>query len=173
MPPRKKDPEITALEAVHAALKPLDAEARGKVLASVSALLEMPGTSLPPAARPAAAAIRPLSSRPVSLVELMKDKSPKTSPGRITLFAYYRDKYEGTMRFGRNDLREYFGKAKEGLPGNYDRDFVTAVKRGWIHEEGDESYITSKGIEAAETGFPDERQPSKRTKAASRRKRRK
>jgi hypothetical protein len=35
--------------------------------------------------------------------------------------------------------------SREAPPANFDRDFVEAVKRGWIHEDGDNSYITSKG----------------------------
>jgi len=31
------------------------------------------------------------------------------------------------------------------------------VKKGWIHSDGADSYITSKGIEEVESGFPDER----------------
>jgi hypothetical protein len=52
--------------------------------------------------------------------------------------------------------------AKEKPPRNYDRDFVEAVKKGWIHEDGAESYITSKGIEAVESGFAGERKYTKR-----------
>ena len=144
MPATKKDPEITALEAVHAALKPLGPEKRRKVLASVSALLGMARTSSLTVTRPTPLPTRGPSFRPVSLVELMKEKSPSTSPERITLFAYYRDKHEGLSRFARSDLKDYFSKAKEPLPANYDRDFIAAVRRGWIHEEGDESYITSR-----------------------------
>jgi len=53
-------------------------------------------------------------------------------------------------------LHSYFSKAREKPPANFDRDFVEAVKRGWIHEEDSESYLTSKGIEAIESGFPSE-----------------
>ncbi|MCH7986517.1 MAG: hypothetical protein IH847_08030 [Acidobacteria bacterium] len=171
MPERKKDPEIAALEALHAALKPLDSEARRKVLASVYALLEIPGTApgsgeeriprtpLPP---------RSMSPRPVSLVELMQDKLPGASVQRLTLFAYYREKFEGLSRFGRDDLKGYFQKAKEPPPANYDRDFHEAVRKGWLHEEGDDSYITSKGIETVEAGFPGERKRFKRAGTRSR-----
>jgi hypothetical protein len=186
LPPDKKDPEIAALEAVHAALKPLDPQARRKVLTSVHALLDIaqpeglqvqtsvtePGT----AARsvPQASLARP-TTRPLSLVELMQDKHPRTSAQKITLFAYYREKYEGTPRFARENLNDYFSKAKERPPANFDRDFVDAVKKGWLHEAESESYITTKGIEAVELGFPSEgtgskvvRRPSKQKKGSKR-----
>jgi hypothetical protein len=155
----KKDPEVGALEAVHTALKTLDASARQRVLASVYALLEI----TPPAAktpgqggRPAEQPARPQVGRPMSPVELIKEKKPTSNIEKITLFAYYRDRHEGVARFARDDLRPYFAKAHETMPGNFDRDFVEAVRRGWIHEDGSESYITSKGIEVVEAAFPPE-----------------
>jgi hypothetical protein len=51
--------------------------------------------------------------------------------------------------------------AKEPPPKNYPRDFNETVRRGWIHEDGTESYITSKGIEAVEAGFPPEAKANK------------
>lgn len=69
---------------------------------------------------------------------------------------------EGIQRFSREDLRGYFAKAKQPPPTNYDRDFVEAGKRGWIHEDGGESYVTSKGIESVESGFAGERKYIKR-----------
>ena len=159
----KKDPEVGALEAVHTALKVLDASARQRVLASVYALLDMtppvPKTQGQGSGRPTEQAGRPQTGRPVSPVELIKEKKPTSNVEKITLFAYYRDRHEGASRFARDDLRSYFAKAHETMPGNFDRDFVEAVRRGWIHEDGAESYITSKGIEVVEAAFPTE--PSK------------
>ncbi len=176
MPAKKRDPEIEALESVHAALKPLAAEERSRVLASVYALLGIrgqdptPAAPLPsqPAAPPttdaSAASISARShTRPLSINELVQQRSPSTSAQRIALFAYYRDKHESIPRFTRDDLKGYFAKAKEQPPTNYDRDFVEAVKKGWIHEDGAESYVTSKGIEAVESGFAGGRKYTKRT----------
>ncbi len=173
MPTTKKSPEFTAFEAVHSALVPLDQEARRRVLASVCQLLEITDF-LPTAGTGATMQQAPggrssdnvsrLTSRPVSLMELIQDKAPKTNAERITLYAYYRERHEGISRFSRKDLEEYFRKAHDKPPTNYDRDFVEAVKKGWIHEDKDDSYITSRGIEAAEGGFPAE--PRHSTKAA-------
>ncbi len=175
----KREPEITALEAVYAALKPLEPEVRRKVLASVYSLLEVPSQepsqqhppgkdgSLP---KPPTDGGRAESSRPVGLTELVREKSPGTNAQRIVLFAYYREKHEGISRFSSDDLKEYFGKAREHPPQNYSRDFREAVKRGWIHEDDSDSYITSKGIEAVEAGFTGERRYRGRpTRTSSRR----
>ena len=160
METEEKDPTLAAFEAVQAALRPLDPTARGKVISAVSALLEIAGVAAPVLDQPQ----RATPSRPVSLIELMQQKSPGTSAQRITLFAYYRDRHEGKLRFERNDLKDYFAKAKLAPPGNFDRDFVEAVRNGWIHEDGAESYVTSKGIEAVEAGFPGLRKYSKPTR---------
>lgn len=170
MADRKLDPEIGALQAVHAALKPLSAEERTRVLASVYALLGMAAPeTISPAAKPSSSpasstpsvAPRP-QARPLSINELVQEKPPGTNAQRIALFAYYRDKHERVARFARDDLKGYFAKAKEQPPTNYDRDFVEAVRKGWIHEDGAESYITSKGIETVESGFAGERRYAKR-----------
>jgi hypothetical protein len=179
----QRDSHISALEAVYNALKDLDQETRRKVLSSVYALLDMSMPQTPERSqagertpvRENAQRLSPTegegfsrnySSRPLSLVELMQEKHPSTNMERIALFAYYREKVENLPRFSRDDLYPYFAKAKEKPPGNYQRDFVDTVRKGWIHEDGAESYITSKGIEAVESGFATE-QKSKQGKAKS------
>lgn len=167
MAEKNRDPHIVALEAVYAALKELDAAGRKKVLASVFALLEvegLPQSQLRNSGQSSGSEkhLTPATlTRPVSLVELIHEKQPGTSTQRIALFAYYREKYEGFPRFARDDLKPYFSKAKEAPATNYDRDFVEAVRKGWIHEDGADSYLTSKGIEAIESGFEGERKYSK------------
>jgi hypothetical protein len=145
----ERDPIIIATEAVHKALKPLDAEARAKVLSAARSLLGIAEVEAPTFAK-----VR----RPVSLVELKQEKQPGTNAQRIALYAYYRERFEGVARFSRGDLREYFEKAKDSQPGkNYARDFEKAMEKGWINEDGSNSYITSKGVEAVEAGFSGER----------------
>lgn len=175
MTEKNRDPHIVALEAVHAALKDLDAAGRKKVLSSVFSLLEVEGLPQPQLRDPGQPLVsggygeRPTpttSARPVSLVELIHEKRPGTNCQRIILFAHYREKYEGLPRFARDDLKPYFSKAKEAPASNYDRDFVEAVRKGWIHEDGADSYLTSKGVEAIESGFEGERKYSKGRKAS-------
>jgi hypothetical protein len=103
--------------------------------------------------------------RAKSPVELIQEKRPATNSQRIALFAYFREKVEGEARFSRADLRAYFSKAKEPPPGNYDRDFSGAVRNGWIHEDGSDSYLTSKGLEVVEAGFDGKGRPRGRNVA--------
>jgi len=177
MPIPKKDPEILALESVHSALKPLDAESRRRVIASVFQLLDIqgitasmgaPATSPSKTTEPSTRPYPPRPSRPVSLNELINEKKPGTSAQFIALFAYYRERSEGLSRFSRNDLEVYFSRAKQIPPKNFDRDFVESVKKGWLHEDGNDSYLTSKGIEAVESGFEGERKLLSPTKHARR-----
>lgn len=169
-----KDPLIAAVETVHAALRDLDPTDVRRVLASVGALLQVPlatQTDRPSITKEGVsessdALTRP-SARPLSIVELLQEKEPSTSAERIALFAYYREKYEGVSRFSRSDLQPYFGKAHLKPPANYDRDFVAAVKKGWLHEDDNESYITTKGIEAVEAGFPADRASGRTAKGST------
>jgi hypothetical protein len=159
MAEKGRDPHIAALEAVYAALKDLDPAGRKKVLSSVFALLDIDAPPpLQSSSRHSTIGERSVtSSRPVSLVELINEKKPGTSAQRIALFAYYREKSESLSRFTRDDLKPYFGKAKQPPASNYDRDFVEAVRKGWIHEDGADSYLTTRGVEAVESGFEGER----------------
>jgi hypothetical protein len=156
---------VEAVQSVFEALEPLDAENRQRVIASALSLLGMTPSTTTAAATASAASARPAAdlrdqtaeSRPAarakSPVELIKEKNPATNAQLIALFAYHREKVEGESRFSKGDLKSYFSKAKEPAPANYDRDFSVAVREGWIHEDGAESYLTSKGIEAVEAGF--------------------
>lgn len=161
--------EFDAFEKVHSALLPLTAEQRGRLIAAVTTLLAT-SEDIPTAAASSSdvrlwAPAPARSIRPLSVVELLNDKTPETIPGKIALFAYHREKNEGKPRFARRDLVGYFARAHESPPANYDRDFIAAVKKGWIHEDGSESYITSKGITEVESGFPNERKHDTKKKA--------
>lgn len=157
MADKAKDPKLQAIESIYEALKKLDDKDRRSVLASALALLGMEaGSQASQAPTQIISSTRqfpPSSSRPISLVELITDKKPSNNPEKIALFAYYREKTEGVSRFARRDLEDYFAKAKLPPASNYDRDFVDTVKRGWIHEDGADSYLTTKGVEAVESSY--------------------
>lgn len=147
---------VDAVDAIFSALEPLDEETRERVVASALSLLGMAPQAAAQAPTRTAMSVPPeprRAERLLSPVELMQEKSPASIPQKIALFAYYRERYEGKGRFSRSDLKSYFSKAKESPPSNYDRDFIAVVKQGWIHEDGSESYLTSKGLEAVEAGF--------------------
>ena len=171
MAARRDISPVDAVQSIYAALEPLDDEARQRVVSSALSLLGMGIPQLaggtPGAAsthrEPSAASRVP--ARAQSPVELIQEKSPATNAQRIALFAYHREKSEGATRFSRADLKPYFGKAKEPPPANYDRDFSGAVRSGWIHEDGAESYLTSKGLEAVEAGFGGKARPRGRAAA--------
>ena len=161
MKPKGQISELDAVNTIFAAFSGLDSAAQDRVLRSVLALLgkEVPGAAGEPALAASSARTDgiPPPSRRKGLSELVSEKKPGTNPQRIALFAYYRDKVEMNPRFSRADLREYFAKAKQPPPTNYDRDFGVAVTKGWIHEDGEQSYITTKGIEIVENAFEGER----------------
>jgi hypothetical protein len=158
-----KDDLLEAAQTIVKALQPLAADMQQRVLTSALALLGIEqrdvssvGHRPSDAARPAVASP---SSRPVSPVELIQQKKPATNAQRIAIFAYYRDKSEGQARFARGELKPYFARAKLVPPQNYDRDFNQAVKLGYIYEDDNESYLTSRGVEAVEAGFEGRTEP--------------
>src|SRR5688500_10736262 len=111
MADKTRDPHISAIEAIYGALKAVDPAGRSKVLASVSALIDVGGGGPPISKRqeePDGHQVdrRPNvgSPRPVALVELVQEKKPGTNSQRIATFAYYREKHEGLARFQRDDL---------------------------------------------------------------------
>jgi hypothetical protein len=181
MATNKKDKTISALEAVHSALKGLNAQERQRVLASVGVLLEISPSAGPihqktdvveeASSRPVPASDSQ-AGRPLAIRELIQDKKPRTHPQFITLFAYFREKHQNVPSFKRYDLKPYYAASRENPPKNFDRDFVETVRKGWIHEDGDDSYITSKGIEAVASGFAggDEKQPLNLRRAQKRKK---
>jgi hypothetical protein len=170
------DNSFDAAKTIYQALAPLDENTRKRVILSALSLLGMDVPQAMPsrvvASDAATSSLLPhqRSERPLSPVELIQQKQPSTNSQRIALFAYYREKAEGKSRFSRVDLKEYFAKARLNPPQNYDRDFNTTVQLGYIYEDGDESYLTSKGLEAVEAGFEGKAEP--RGKAAARKKKR-
>lgn len=184
---------VDAVQQVYTALEPFDDQARKRIIDSVVSLLGMRTGALaaevqrrlpaPTGSASAGQVEQPGPSRPLSPRELIQEKQPTTNAQRIALFAYHREKVEGLARFSRADLESYFAKAKEPPPGNYGRDFQAAVSLGWIYEDGDDSYLTTKGLEAVEAGFGGKGQPrgsavakraggkTKKTQVSNRRKR--
>jgi hypothetical protein len=178
---REPKSPVDAVQLVYGALEPFDDQARRRIVESAASLLGMRlgpigsepvrGTQVPVThgtiLQPTAAAA---TARPLSPVELIQEKQPTTNAQKIALFAYYREKVEGLSRFSRSDLEDYFAKARQPPPGNFNRDFQVAVNLGWIHEDGDDSYLTTKGLEAVEAGFGGKAQPRGRTAVNGRRK---
>jgi hypothetical protein len=173
--PAKQSSPVDAVRAIFEALEPLDEATRARAISSAMSLLGMeaaaslatPVQQRVPAGQATetdtALGVTPRLERPKSLIELIQEKTPVTNPQRIALFAFYRERVQGLPRFSRRDLEGYFADARLPPPANYDRDFNTALQQGWIHEADDQSYITTKGIEAVEAGFAGKRTPTPRT----------
>jgi hypothetical protein len=168
---------VEAVQAVYSALEPFDDSTRQKVLASVTALLGMAAPAVNAGrantggaeeSKPAPLSRNVGGDRPKSIVELMQEKQPKNNSQKIALFAYHRERVEGLSRFAKADLKSYFAAAKEKPAANYDRDFNQAVKFGWIHEDGSDSYLTSRGLEAVESGFAGGQPSHNKTASAKR-----
>ena len=165
----------TAANSVIQALAALSLEERSRVLESAAALY---GLSIPkahtrnegtPEGRRNSDQDGPGESRSnsnsagkrQSIVEFLKDKAPATNDQRIACFAFYREHVEGKgTKFSRADLEPYFASAKLASPGkNYPRDYTKAVREGWIHDDGADSYLTQGGEDAVRAGFGGKARP--------------
>jgi hypothetical protein len=157
-----------AATTVNSALEPLEPEDRERVLAAAAALygVRFGGAAGRRDTRVIGAEqsdnelrAPPLREKKRSLVEVVRTANPATNPQRLAVFAHYREYEEGQPNFARSDLLPYFAMAKEPKPGNYDRDFASAVREGWIHEDGAKSYLTETGRKAVEAGFAGKAKP--------------
>jgi hypothetical protein len=163
-----------AAMAVMRALEGLSPEDCARVLGSAAALFKVSS----PAAERLPAGEMPLDedtasegrAKRRSLAEFIIEKGPATNAQRIAVFAYYREHVEKKSTFGRADLQPYFAMAKAPRPGNYDRDFSAAAKEGWIHEEGESSYLTATGESVVNAGFGGKAKPRGRAVAKKARK---
>lgn len=176
----KQDPEVQAVNTIVQSLRPLDPEAQQRVLQSSLALLGLaiathsrsPETTSPPSGPPGSGNTNaPSGRKPKGLTELLLEKNPGTNAQRIVLFAYYRREVEGLETFARQELKAYFAKARISPPANFDRDFAKAVDAGWIHEDGENTYLTNSGDQLVANGFEGERvyapQPKAKRKSSA------
>lgn len=171
-----------AAAAVMKALEPLSQDERVRVLDSTSALYGVVDSARRSKAGAGDEDMHEIRNepggrvrtreKPLSIVEFLAEKKPVTNAQRIACFAHYRENVEGKPNFARGDLETYFSTAKLAKPGNYDRDFSSAAREGWIHEDGASSYLTQNGERAVAQGFEGKAKPRglsapRRKKAAS------
>lgn len=155
--------------AVMKALQGLSPEECARVLESAAALFKVPAPlprTTPPEAALDSDEVGQGVERRLSLIEFMNQKGPATNAQRVVVFAYYREHVEKKGdTFARADLRSYFSAAKLAKPANYDRDFSSAAREGWIHEDGESSYLTATGEAAVKAGFGGKGKPRGRAVA--------
>lgn len=100
-----------------------------------------------------------------SIREYLNEVGPKRNADTITAIAAYL-KEMGQETFTRDQVKDYFRKAGEPIPGNYNRDFTDALATGWIaedHTNAGNYYITASGETAMKNGFPGKiRRPAKK-----------
>jgi hypothetical protein len=125
-----------------------------RVLAMVLGLSPSPpsssGAAVASAAASAAAGGPPL----LSAREFVDASHAASNPEKIVAFAVHLERDEGKPHFTRLDIKRCFAEAREAPPRNLNRDFVTAVSYGWIHEEANgRAYATTTGRAAVDARF--------------------
>lgn len=158
MPPKAGD----AFQQVLKALEKVEDEEVNRIF---NAIMVLRGISpapvapvLPPQAAPPAPSGTPVgisspSDRPKAFGEVYREKLPTSNPQVILTYAYYLDKYGGKQRFSRDDLSKVYSEGKLTPDPHFARDVGRLVKAGLVHEAGENSYITSTGIETVEGNF--------------------
>ena len=94
----------------------------------------------------------------VALGEMVGDLGAARSVDKIALVGWWLKFQHQVEVFGRRELVRLFEEAGEAIPKNLSRDLSWAVKIGWIaKKEGVRGsyYLTQKGREVVEAGFPD------------------
>lgn len=100
------------------------------------------------------------SGRVASVREYIDKFHPQTNAQNILILAAYLLNELKQDSFSRADVRSKFPKAGIAIPKNYNRDFQTAEKLGWINEDPEapsQFYITRKGEAALSEGFSSRR----------------
>jgi hypothetical protein len=99
---------------------------------------------------------RPPDGVSLSLREHLDKIGASKKPEQITTIAQYVCEIEGQADFSRDDIRSRFITAREPSPGNFGRDFVVALRNGWIaevHGKKNRYYVTAKGAQAINNNF--------------------
>lgn len=95
------------------------------------------------------------SGKPLqSAREALDASGASSNPEKILAFAIHLERDENKPHFTRLDIKRCFSTAREPPPHNLNRDFVTAISYGWIHEEANgRAYATSTGRGAIDSRF--------------------
>lgn len=122
-----------------------------------------PGAGSRPAAR---ATVGSSGETPGEFIERVGARS---NPDKIVAFGHYLHD-SGQNDFAREDIKALFRAAHESPPGNFPRDFRTAVSSNRIAQEGasDRYFVTKTGRAAVESEFATRPSPSRRGRRRSR-----
>lgn len=125
-------------------------------MAIVAAMLS-DGVIAAPIERPTALPSHHSNSKAVtSPREFLTESRASSNAEQIAALGHFMCTCEAKESFSKDDLRECFRRAHEGIPKNLPRDVGTAIKAGWIHEAPGNAglyYVTNSGIERIEAKF--------------------
>lgn len=94
--------------------------------------------------------------RSLSLREYFDRKEAFKKPEQILAIASFMAETEGSEDVGRDEVKSRFALAREPLPANFPRDFMTTLRNGWlapVHGKQDRFYVTQSGIQALDSNF--------------------
>jgi hypothetical protein len=143
------DAEVAAIQTIVAALTPLDAEARGRVLSYVFGRLGLRASvsGVASGSSSAPSSEGPVSDRPrtsMDIRSLKEEKQPETAIEMAALVAYYLSEVAGATEaksaVDADDLKKYFKQAQFPLPQKLHMTLVHTKNAGYFDSVGAGQY---------------------------------
>lgn len=94
-----------------------------------------------------------------SICEFLISKNPKGDVNKTLAIGYFLEKYKNLEFFNKNDLEEYFKKAKEKIPTNINYKVYRNIEKGYMMEVKERKdnlkcwCLTNTGIKFCEKNF--------------------
>lgn len=102
------------------------------------------------------------SIKKISIREFLMSKNPKSAVNKTLTIGYFLEIYENLEFFNKNDLEEYFKKAKEKVPANINYNVNKNIEKGYIMELDEKKdklkcwCLTNSGTKFCKNNFKNE-----------------
>ncbi len=133
------------------------AEVNDAVAAQIIALCASSPPEVVVSAMQPSAPEAPAKRETVSISAYMEQLRPKRNPDKILVIAAYITDETARKYFTPQEIKSYFAKAGEAVPANFARDFNWTITTKWLaaaEDTRDGYYVTNKGMEVIDGGFP-------------------
>lgn len=90
--------------------------------------------------------------------EYLQHVNARQNADKIVAIGLYLQETQDRQSFTRDEVKSMFPLAGERIPGNFSRDFATAIKSKWIAATGSASgefFVTNSGRQAVQAQFAD------------------
>jgi hypothetical protein len=109
-----------------------------------------------------------------SLREFLTEVEASRNLDKIVAIGAYLHEQRSYETFSSSQIKAEFRNAREPVPGNFPRDFRSAVAAGWLaasHDDAKEFYVTDSGQKAIDARFAPDTRKTARSQQPTRRRR--